>query len=140
MDLELLGGLYKIPIKLQGSCSQQLKKSDKTRGPAAHEEDFSPSKTFVDEYQADSNPMGAAQSFKKTKGANGTDIPKWLSDSTTMGIDSDLKVDNTEKIDQLMVMQQNKAKYNEFVTTQRQNREQSKRIMEKMKSTNRPPP
>lgn len=56
MDLELLGGLYKIPIKLQGSCSQAIKKMDQTRGPAARPEDFSPSKNFIDEYQADSNP------------------------------------------------------------------------------------
>lgn len=137
MDLELLGGLYKIPIKLQGSSSQQAKKATMTRGPAAKEEDFSPSKTFVDEYQADAAPHG--KSFKRG-GKTADGIPKWLSDSTTMGIDSDLKVDNTEKIDQLMVMRQNKSKYNEFVTTQRMQREQSKRIMEKMKSTNRPPP
>jgi hypothetical protein len=65
------------------------------------EDDFSPSKTFIDDYQADSNP--AQKTFKKTK-VGAADIPKWLSDSTTMGIDSDLKVDNTEKIDQLMVM------------------------------------
>lgn len=96
-----------------------------TRGPAAREEDFSPSKTFIDEYQADSNP--AQKTFKKTK-PGATDIPKWLSDSTTMGMDSDLKVDNTEKIDQLMVMRQNKTKYNEFVTTQRLNRETNRRI------------
>ncbi len=50
MDLELLGGLYKIPIKLQGSCTKVQKKDSLTRGPAALPEDFSPSKTFVDEY------------------------------------------------------------------------------------------
>jgi hypothetical protein len=56
MDLELLGGLYKIPIKLQGQCTKAQKKESLTRGPAALPEDFSPSKTFVDEYQADSAP------------------------------------------------------------------------------------
>lgn len=95
MDLELLGGLYKIPIKLQGSCSAQSKKSGLTRGPAAKPEDFSPSKTYIDEYQADSHPM--ANTKRKTLGTG--DVPKWLSDTTTMGIDSDLKIDNTEKID-----------------------------------------
>jgi hypothetical protein len=110
-------------------------KPELTRGPAAREDDFSPSKTFIDDYQADAQP--ASKTFKKTKGPGAGDIPKWLSDSTTMGLDSDLKIDNTEKIDQILVMRQNKAKYNEFVTTQRQNRE---RIMQKMKATNRPPP
>ena len=67
-------------------------------------------------------------------------MPKWLSDSTTMGIDSDLKADNTEKIDQLMVMRQNKTKYNEFIKHERINREMNQRIQQKMKSTNKPPP
>lgn len=40
-----------------------------------------------------------------------------------MGIDSDLKIDNTEKIDQLMVMRQNKTKYNDFIRTERLTRE-----------------
>lgn len=57
-----------------------------------------------------------------------------------MGIDSDLKIDNTEKIDQLMVMRQNKTKYNDFIRTERLTREQTQRVVQKMKSTNRPPP
>jgi hypothetical protein len=57
-----------------------------------------------------------------------------------MGIDSDLKIDNTEKIDQLMVIRQNKTKYNEFIKNERITREQNQKIMQKMKSTNRPPP
>ncbi len=55
-------------------------------------------------------------------------MPKWLSDSTTMGIDSDLKADNTNKIDQLMVVRQNKTKYNEFIKQERQNREMNQSI------------
>lgn len=139
MDLELLGGLYRIPIKLQGSCTQQTGRKDLTRGPAALPEDFSPSKTFVDEYTADAAPGKSFKKTSKTQGG-GTEVPKWLSDSTTMGIDSDLKIDNTEKIDQLMVMRQNKTKYNEFIKHERQNREMNQRIQQKMKSTNKPPP
>jgi len=45
-----------------------------------------------------------------------------------MGLDSDIKVDNTEKIDQLMVIQQNKIKFNDYVTTMRLQREQSIRM------------
>lgn len=45
-----------------------------------------------------------------------------------MGLDSDIKVDNTEKIDQLMVIQQNKTKFNDYVTTMRLQREQSIKI------------
>lgn len=43
--------------------------------------------------------MPSSKTFKKTKGPGAADIPKWLSDSTTMGLDSELKIDNTEKID-----------------------------------------
>jgi hypothetical protein len=68
-----------------------------TRGPAALPDDFSPSKTFVDEYQADSAPNRT--NFKRGAKTQGGDIPKWLSDTTTMGLDSEFKVDNTEKID-----------------------------------------
>ena len=84
-----------------------------TRGPAAQPEDFSPSKTYVDEYQADSAPQRGTFKSKTTT----NEIPKWLSDTTTMGLDSDMKIDNTEKIDQLMVIRQNKTKFNDFVTT-----------------------
>jgi|LauGreDrversion4_2_1035121.scaffolds.fasta_scaffold06067_15 hypothetical protein len=57
-----------------------------------------------------------------------------------MGIDSEFKVDNTDKIDQLMVMRQNKTKYNDFIKTERLTREQNMKIVQKMKSTNKPPP
>ena len=140
MDLEILSGLYKIPIKLQGSCSQAAGKKELTRGPAARPEDFSPSKTFVDEYTADAAPNKSFKKASKTATQGVNEIPKWLSDSTTMGIDSDMKADNTEKIDQLMVIRQNKTKYNEFVKQERLNREMSQRIQMKMKSTNKPPP
>lgn len=138
MDLELLGGLYRIPIKLQGSCSKPAlaSKTSLTRGPAAQPEDFSPSKTYVDEYQADSAPARTFKRGSKTQ----NEIPKWLSDTTTMGLDSDLKIDNTEKIDQLMVIRQNKTKFNDFVTTQRLQREEQQRITQKMKSTGKHPP
>jgi len=125
MDLEILGGLYKIPIKLQGSCSQQATKKDLTRGPAAKPEDFSPSKTFVDEYTADAAPN---RTMKKGAKTTVGEIPKWLSDSTTMGIESEMRGDNTEKIDQLMVIRQNKTKYNEFIKHERVNREMNQRI------------
>ena len=92
----------------------------------------------MDEYTADAAPNKTFKRATKTQGV--TDVPRWLSDSTTMGIDSDLKADNTEKIDQLMVMRQNKTKYNEFIKHERQNREMNQRIQQKMKSTNKPPP
>lgn len=35
MDLELLGGIYKIPIKIMGSCNSMGQLSKGTRGPGA---------------------------------------------------------------------------------------------------------
>ena len=53
MDLELLGGIYKIPLKLMGSCNTMGEKKDGVRGPGATPDDFAPEKNFIDEYQAD---------------------------------------------------------------------------------------
>jgi hypothetical protein len=57
-----------------------------------------------------------------------------------MGLDSDIKVDNTEKIDQLMVIQQNKTKFNDYVTTMRLQREQSIKMAQKYTASGRQPP
>lgn len=78
--------------------------------------------------------------MKRTAKAGASDIPKWLSHSTTLGLDSDLKVDQTDKIDALMVDRQNKTRFNDFLRSERLAREQSMRVAQKMKSTNRLPP
>lgn len=44
MDLELLGGIYKIPLKLMGSCNQAGQKNVGQRGPGARPDDFQPDK------------------------------------------------------------------------------------------------
>ena len=57
-----------------------------------------------------------------------------------MQIDSQLKIDNTEKIDNYLIIKQNKTKYNEYLKKERQTREKEVKIAEKMKSTSKPPP
>jgi len=40
MDLELLGGIYKIPIKVMGSSNSMGSKTLGQRGPQAKPDDF----------------------------------------------------------------------------------------------------
>lgn len=42
MDLEILGGVYKIPLKLMGSSNSMGQKIVGKRGPEAKPEDFLP--------------------------------------------------------------------------------------------------
>jgi hypothetical protein len=57
-----------------------------------------------------------------------------------MHIDSAIKMDNTEKIDQYMMIRQNNAKYTDFVKTERGKRERDVKLQEKMKISSRAPP
>jgi hypothetical protein len=76
MNLELLGGIYKIPIKVMGSSNTMGSKEGGQRGPQAKPDDFQPKKNFIDETQAD---YPAARTMAKTAKAGGpNDLPKWL--------------------------------------------------------------
>lgn len=79
--------------------------------------DFQPDKQYIDENQADYPAIKALGKTNKQQGPN--DIPKWLQESTTLQIDSQLKIDNTDKIDQYLIIKQNKNKYNEFIKKER---------------------
>jgi hypothetical protein len=96
MDLEILGGTYKIPLKLMGSSSSIGAQEKGLRGPHAQPEDFKPKQNFISDEDAEHPPMNTMKKSKKT-GPN--EMPKWLQESTTLQIDSQLKIDNTDKID-----------------------------------------
>ena len=82
----------------------------------------------------------AARTLGRSAHQGPSDAPRWLQESTSLQIDSQLKIDNTDKIDQYLVAKQNKTKYNEFLKKERQARERERRVQEKMKATARPPP
>lgn len=81
MTLELLNGIYKIPIKVMGSSNSMGQKAIGQRGPQAKPDDFQPRKNFIDEQQAD---FPAAKSLGRTGGRTGTgaagpgELPKWI--------------------------------------------------------------
>jgi len=49
IDLEILGGLYKIPIELVGNCRAIGTKAKGVRGPAAKASDFAPELAIIDD-------------------------------------------------------------------------------------------
>lgn len=53
MQLEILNGVYKIPLKVMGSSNKIGKKEKQVRGSNAKPEDFIPKKNFISEYEAD---------------------------------------------------------------------------------------
>ncbi len=52
-------------------------------------------------------------------------------------MDSNLKIDNTDKIDQYLMIKQNKNKFNDFIKKERQFREKNDQINKKVKTTMR---
>lgn len=60
--------------------------------------------------------------------------------STTLNIDSQMNIENTENIDQYMMIKQNKTRFNDFLKRERIIREKEQAIAMKVKSTKRSPP
>jgi hypothetical protein len=50
--LEILNGLYKIPIQLEGNCRAVGNKNKSVRGPAAKTSDFEPELNIINDEQA----------------------------------------------------------------------------------------
>ena len=78
MNLELLGGIYKIPLKLMGSSNTMGEKEVGQRGPQAKPEDFKPKKNFIDENQADYPAVRTMARTAKPGTGGPNDLPKWL--------------------------------------------------------------
>jgi len=57
-----------------------------------------------------------------------SDMPKWLQESTTLNIDSQMKIDNTDRIDQYMAIKQNKTKFNDFLKQERDKRIKEEKV------------
>ncbi len=78
MTLELLGGIYKIPIKVMGSSNSMGEKNLGQRGPQAKPEDFAPNKNFIDENQANYPAVRTMAKSAKPGIGGPNDLPKWL--------------------------------------------------------------
>jgi len=136
MDLDILGDIYRFPLKLMGSSSALGKKEVGVRGPHAKPEDFKPYQNYISDAEAENPPLKVMRNTTKS-GPN--EMPRWLQESTTLHIDSEIKLENTDKIDQYMAIKQNKDTYNKFLRDQRGSRVKEERMIAKMKSTGQRP-
>jgi hypothetical protein len=73
MELELLNGIYKIPLKLMGSSNSQQIKDKTMRGPNSKPEDFDPQRNYITE-----NEIEMPAQKKKSAQADPTGLPKFL--------------------------------------------------------------
>jgi hypothetical protein len=68
MTLEILGGVYRIPLRLAGHCHKVGQKQKGLRGPMARPEDFEPQRNFIDEDEAEARSI----QMKRTQGPRDT--------------------------------------------------------------------
>jgi hypothetical protein len=123
VTLSYLKNAYQIPITLMGSSNSMQPKDKKVRGPLATQDDFQPQRNYLKEDQVEVAP------YKRTKMQNELGIPKHLLESTTMEMDSAMKMENTEKLDQYLITKKIKDDYNNFLKQSRVQREKKKKIV-----------
>jgi len=129
MQLEILKGIYKVPIKIQGSSNSSGIKGRTTRGPAAKLSDFEPQLTHINDDEAANSILKDQIKRKQPKG----DLA--LSKVSDEHIEA-----NKEAVTTYLQTKANKTRFNNFVKHQRLNREKDKRITQKIKETSRAPP
>lgn len=66
--LEVLKGMYKIPIKLSGNCRAGTAKEKFTRGPAARVQDFEPNLKLTNDDEAAHTTLAETIKRKQPKG------------------------------------------------------------------------
>ena len=66
---------------------------------------------------------------KRVKTQNEFEIPKHLLESTSLEIDSALKMENSEMIDQYLITKKVKDDYNNYIKDKRMVREKKKRVV-----------
>lgn len=123
VQLQFLKNAYQIPITLMGSSSTIQDKDKRIRGPLATKEDFEAQRNFISNEEAEAAPL------RKKKFQTELGIPKHLLETTTMEMDSALKMENTEKLDQYLIQKKIKDDYNNYIKQSRFNREKKKKIV-----------
>lgn len=123
VTLSYLKNAYQIPISLMGASNSVQSKDKKVRGPLATVEDFQPQRNFVTKDEVEMAPI------RRTKMQNELGIPKHLLESTTLEMDTALKQENTEKLDQYLIQKKIKEDYNNYIKDRRFVREKKKKIV-----------
>lgn len=109
LNLNLLGGTYKIPLKIKAKSSNISRRSLKTRGPEGLDKDFEESKNFI---------MTDFAFFKKKKGDRLIFTRESKFSEGYVEMDNDLRTSGED----FYKIIQNKRKYNMFLQETRQSR------------------
>ena len=123
INLQFLKNSYQIPITLMGSSNSMQSKQKMIRGPLATKEDFEPKRNYLSKDEVEPAP------YKRVKTQNEFGIPKHLLESTSLEIDSALKMENSEMIDQYLITKKVKDDYNNYIKDKKMVREKKKRVV-----------
>ena len=121
--LDLIGGVYQVPIKIYGIARKMGKKSKPLRGPEATNKDFEEERKYFQEEKAQ------RQIERK---AGESSIPRWLKESTTWQIEQELKGNVIEDLEGLGRVDN---KRNTFLKDARLEREHKTMRLTKMRRT-----
>lgn len=118
MVLEILGGVYRIPLKLSGHCNKVGKREKGIRGPMARPQDFAPKKDFIGEDEAEARTLQKIRTQKDPMEAL----------STCYGVQAALSTGNIAAVENFADIQANKMRATDFIKKERLNRERDIRI------------
>ena len=131
MVLDILNGIYKVPLKLAGYCNEIGKRPAAVRGPMARPENFEPNKKMLDDDQAE----GRTLPKRKTIVAHDKDTLM-----NSYGVQKAMAMGNQPAVEKYFDIRDNKTKANNFLKGERLNREKDNKIQSLLKTTGRLPP
>ena len=132
MVMEILGGVHRIPLKLQGHCHKVGQRNVGIRGPMARREDIIPTRNMITDEEAE------ARTLPRRKTIVAHDKETELASS--YGVQAALAAGNAAAVEKYRGIQANKQQANEFLKRERQHREKDQQIQARLKATGRPPP
>lgn len=132
MTLEVLGGLYKIPLKLQGHCNKVGVRQKGVRGPMARPQDFEPERNFIGDEEAE------ARTLPTRRPAGQKDLSATF--DQFHGVEAARLAGNGAAVEEYAHILDNKHQANTFLRQERLNRERDAKILQRHKATNRLPP
>ena len=115
MTLEILGGVYRIPLRLQGHCNKVGQRPKGVRGPMARPQDFEPQRNFLAEEEVEARALAVRRTQKEQDGQ--ATLEK------SYGVQAALRAGNVGAVEQFVKIQMNKQRADEFLKRERQNRE-----------------
>jgi hypothetical protein len=132
MELQILKGQFKIPMKLYGTSSTIHEKKKKARGIESLPEDYEEEKTLID---ADNFEIYT----KKKKSDRLIFSTAFSTESISNLMNMYEKSNTSDKLEDLIIKQQNKKKYNDLLKstrTDRINKEKKHKLNEKLSQMN----